>query len=76
MQRRLSIWVQVRSVDGRTVTKEILEQKIAETIALSPVAYGNEHAEVTGQEECCGDHRGGRLSCGKKKNYGFCLSNR
>ncbi len=44
-------------VDGRTVTKEILEQKIAETLALSPGSYGMEHARGYRQEECSGDHR-------------------
>jgi hypothetical protein len=37
-------------VDGRAVTKEILEQKIAETLALSPSAYGKEHSRVKGRE--------------------------
>jgi UDP-N-acetylglucosamine--N-acetylmuramyl-(pentapeptide) pyrophosphoryl-undecaprenol N-acetylglucosamine transferase len=37
-------------VDGRTITREILEQKIAETLALSPSSYGKEHARVNGRE--------------------------
>ena len=38
------------AVDGRTVTKGILEQKIAETLALAPRKSGNEHAAVTGRK--------------------------
>jgi len=37
-------------VDGRTVTKEILEQKIAETLALSPCQFGREYAMVNGRK--------------------------
>ena len=37
-------------VDGRTVTKEILEQKIAETLALSPGSYRKDPALVTGRK--------------------------
>ena len=38
------------AVDGRTVTKEVLEQKIAETLALPPCLFGREHATVNGRK--------------------------
>ncbi len=38
------------SIDGRTVTKEILRQKIAETLALSPRKSGTDYAAVAGRK--------------------------
>ena len=38
------------SIDGRTVTKEILKQKIAETLALSIRKSGTDYAAVTGRK--------------------------
>jgi UDP:flavonoid glycosyltransferase YjiC (YdhE family) len=38
------------SIDGRTVTKEIIRQKIAETLALSPRKSGTDYAAVAGRK--------------------------
>ena len=38
------------AVDGRTVNKDILEQKIAETLALPPRKSEREHAAVNGRK--------------------------
>ncbi len=37
-------------VDGRTINKKILEQKISETLALSPRMSGKEYAAVNGRQ--------------------------
>jgi uncharacterized protein (TIGR00661 family) len=38
------------SVDGRTVTKDILEKKISETMAMTPKPFRAEHARVNGRQ--------------------------
>jgi len=37
-------------VDGRGITQAILEQKIAETLALTPKSFCNQHACINGRE--------------------------
>jgi UDP-N-acetylglucosamine--N-acetylmuramyl-(pentapeptide) pyrophosphoryl-undecaprenol N-acetylglucosamine transferase len=38
------------SVDGRTVTKDILEKKISETMAMIPKPFRAEHARINGRQ--------------------------
>jgi UDP-N-acetylglucosamine--N-acetylmuramyl-(pentapeptide) pyrophosphoryl-undecaprenol N-acetylglucosamine transferase len=38
------------SVDGRTVTGEVLEKKLAETMALNPLPFRKEHAAINGRK--------------------------
>jgi uncharacterized protein (TIGR00661 family) len=38
------------SLDGRTVTKELLERKLAETMSLVPKPFWEEHAAVNGRK--------------------------
>ena len=46
-------------VDGRTVNKDILEQKIAETLALPPRKSEREHAAVNGRKNAAAIIRAG-----------------
>ena len=38
------------AVDGRSITKEILEEKIQETLALTPKSFRKEHESINGRE--------------------------
>lgn len=38
------------AIDGRTITLEVLEQKIAETMALVPRPFGSAHAAIDGRK--------------------------
>jgi len=42
------------SVDGRTVTREVLEEKLAETMEITPKPFREEHAAIHGRKNAYG----------------------
>ena len=44
------------AIDGRHVSKEVLEEKIAETMQITPGPFREVHARINGQEECGRNH--------------------
>jgi len=42
------------SIDGRTVTREVLEQKLAETMEIIPKPFRKEHAAIHGRKNAYG----------------------
>ncbi len=55
------------AVDGRTLTKEILEKKIEETLALTPSPFGQEHATINGRKNAREVIESVAIRAGKRK---------